>query len=311
MSSKDRQPTGRKRLLISFSGGETSALMAFLCTRNNEFRSQYDEVRTVFANTGLEREETLEFVDRVDREFGLQVTWIEAYTPAEAGQGTQARVVDFATAARQGEPMERIIAKYGIPGPSRPLCSKESKGVPISKWARSIGWELDTYDLAIGIRSDEVDRMTSSHRKRNVIYPLIRWFPQTKPSVSEFWARQPFRLQLKSYEGNCATCWKKSRRKLMTIMRENPHLFEPFERWQEQYAFAGPGSTGEAHRFFRENLTVADIRRLAAETDFEPAADESREYDLSLLDMIALGTVDVDLEFDVCGSESCEVDFEE
>jgi 3'-phosphoadenosine 5'-phosphosulfate sulfotransferase (PAPS reductase)/FAD synthetase len=51
-----------RRLLVSFSGGETSALMTKLC--HERLSDQYDEILTVFSNTGQEDEATLEFVDR-------------------------------------------------------------------------------------------------------------------------------------------------------------------------------------------------------------------------------------------------------
>ena len=50
-----------KRLLVSFSGGETSAFMAQWLWRHK--RDQYDMV-FVFANTGQENEETLDFVQQ-------------------------------------------------------------------------------------------------------------------------------------------------------------------------------------------------------------------------------------------------------
>ena len=52
-----------KRLLISFSGGLTSAYMAI---KLMEMRDKWDEIMVVFANTGMEREETLRFVHDVD-----------------------------------------------------------------------------------------------------------------------------------------------------------------------------------------------------------------------------------------------------
>jgi len=42
----------------------------------------------------------------------------------------------------------------------------------------------------------------------------------TKFDVNEFWAAQIFDLELKSYEGNCILCWKKSDRKIFTIIQE-------------------------------------------------------------------------------------------
>lgn len=297
-----------RRLLLSFSGGETSALMCKLMLEHA--RLDYDDIRVVFANTGEEREEALEFVDRCDKAFGLGVVWIEADLPAERGIGTRIKVVDFASASREGEPFEKVIAKYGIPGPVRPLCSKELKGKPIKRWAREIGWAPRTYDLAIGIRVDEIDRMSPGARKNRIVYPMVSRFPHSKPMVSEFWARQSFRLNLKSYEGNCKWCWKKSTRKLLTIMQENPEAFSFPERMESRYPHAGPGDTGEPHRFFRENRTVQDLRDLMKQ-GFTPAADEARHYQVDLLDWISLnGVLDADMDLDACGAgESCEVDF--
>lgn len=59
-----------RRLLISFSGGETSALMTKRILESNSMRSEYDEVRVVFANTGQENEQTLVFVDRCEKRCG-------------------------------------------------------------------------------------------------------------------------------------------------------------------------------------------------------------------------------------------------
>ena len=44
-----------KKLLISFSGGETSAYMTYQFLKNND----YDEVVVIFANTGQENEESM------------------------------------------------------------------------------------------------------------------------------------------------------------------------------------------------------------------------------------------------------------
>lgn len=37
-----------------------------------------------------------------------------------------------------------------------------------------------------------------------------------------FWSKQPFDLQLKSYQGNCDLCFLKSNKKLIQLIRENP-----------------------------------------------------------------------------------------
>lgn len=287
------------RLLISFSGGETSALMTKLILER--MSDEYNEIVTVFANTGQENEETLRFVDQCDKAFGFNVAWIEAVTSPERGVGPRFKVVDFETAARNGEPFEQVIRKHGIPGPGMPHCSRELKGRPIKRWAREHGWLSGTYELAIGIRTDEIDRMSPNAKAERIIYPLVSRFPHTKPKVNEFWRRQPFRLQLKGYQGNCKWCWKKSLRKHLTIITETPEAYEFPERMERLYPTTGPGHTGEPKRFFRDNRTVADLRAMAATERFAPADDDARQYQPDLLDA----------DLDICGSESCEVDFGE
>ena len=256
----------------------------------------------MFANTGQENEETLQFVDQCDKAFGLNVIWIEAVTPAEWGVGARCRVVTFETADREGRVFEEMIRKHGIPNRAQPLCSKELKSRPIKRWARESGWLPGTYDLAIGIRTDEIDRMSPTAREQRIIYPLVSRFPHTKPQVNEFWTRQPFRLPLKGYQGNCKWCWKKSLRKHLTIISESPEAYAFPERMEAEYPHAGTNKTGEPRRFFRDNLSVSDLRTMAAAKGFTPAEDDARQYQTDLL-----GWLDADL--DQCGSESCEVDF--
>lgn len=286
--------SGERRLLISFSGGETSALMTKLILEN--MRDEYDDIRVVFANTGQENEETLEFVEACDKAFGFGVVWIEA-RPAR-GKGEPVRNVNFNSASRDGFPFEEAIKIYGLPGPGWLHCSRELKTRPIARWAADIGWKL--FDVAIGIRSDEADRIVYRAREKGIIYPLISRFPHTKPKVNEFWARQPFRLNLKGYQGNCKWCWKKSLRKHLTIINETPEAYDFPERMEREHSTAGGN---QPHKFFRGNRTVADLRAIASTTKFAPATDDAREYQTDLLDWI-------DADFDACGSgESCEADF--
>lgn len=294
--------TDPRRLLISFSGGETSALMARLI--HERWHNRYDEIITVFANTGQENEETLQFVQQCDDAYGWGVIWIEAVTDPQRGKGVTAKVVDFSTANRDGAPFEAMISKLGIPGPGFAHCTRELKERAITSYCRSIGWGAGTYDTAIGIRIDEVDRANPSARQKRLLYPLASEWPRRKPDVNAHWDCQPFRLRLKGYQGNCRTCWKKSLRKHLTIMSETPDAYDFFERMEATYPKTGANPRDEEKRFFRDRLKVADIRRLAAEGNFEPAEDDAAVYQT---DMFA------GLELDVGGGceESCEVTFDD
>ncbi len=293
----------KTRLLISFSGGETSAYMA------QRLISEYGnthEIITLFANTGQEAEETLEFVDRCDREFGLNLIWIEAEVNPKLGKGTQSRIVAFQTASRKGEPFEEVIAKYGIPNPTNFVCTRELKITPMQNYLRSIGWKKNTYSTAIGIRIDELDRMREDAEVNSIIYPLIGWNID-KPAINRFWRDMPFRLNLKSWEGNCKTCWKKSDRKLFAIAKDRPEWFDFFAEMETKYSnYLPEGRLDNAikppYYFFRHHRSVANILEQAKSTHFSYPKDE-RNNTLSI-DQLDLFT---ELDSSEGCTGSCEV----
>jgi hypothetical protein len=288
------------RLFISFSGGETSAFMAQWLIENRA--DQYDEVLCLFANTGQENEETLYFVERCDQQFGLNVVWVEADVQHGSRESTKHRVVDFVTASRQGEPFESVIEKYGIPNQAYPHCTRELKLNPMRSYLDSIGWEKGTYDTAIGIRSDEIDRISPERERLRLIYPLVTDKPMTKPRINQWWSGQPFRLNLKGYEGNCKWCWKKSLRKHLTLITEHPEWYKFPERMEREHGLSGHNIDGTPRVFFRGGRCVDDIRQIAAQGGWQPAADDARDY-----------TDQLELDLDVGGgcTESCEVNWED
>lgn len=222
-----------KNILVAFSGGRTSAMMAYLM-RNDAYYKQQNLVH-VFSNTGKEREETLDFVDKCDREFGLNVVWVEACVNPEHGEGTSFKIVDYATASRNGEPFEAVLAKYGISNPAFPHCTRELKNRPIDAYAKSIFGK--NWITALGMRFDEIRRASLQNPKR--VYPMIEW-RMTVRDVREFWKKQPFDLALRDYQGNCDLCWKKSLRKKLTILKENPGSAFWWAEMEKKYGHIRP-----------------------------------------------------------------------
>lgn len=273
------------RLCISFSGGETSA---YMCWRLMEgFKSRF-QIRVSFANTGLENEETLEFVQKCDEAFGLNVEWIEAVI--EPGTGTRSRRVDFHSASRNGEPFEALIKKYGIPNQTFPSCTRELKTAAMRHY-RKDWWP---YWTAIGIRWDEFDRRSVNADANRLIYPLIEWKIQ-KADVNRFWAAMPFRLNLKGYEGNCKTCWKKSDLKLATIAAEHPDRFDFFRRMESQYEYYRPESQPNRTlpaRFFRGHKTVNDITAMSLTLEKRPKDDRNETTSIRQIDIFESGCTD-------------------
>ena len=248
------------RLLISFSGGRTSAYMTLRLLEHIELL--YSDWAVVFANTGREHPATLDFVRRCDDHFGFNVVWVEA----EVHEGRVActhRVVDPSEASVDGEPFERVIAKYGIPNKSYPHCTRELKLNPIHSYVKSLGWE--DYETAIGIRADEQRRVAKSS-PYNIVYPLAHWWPTDKAGVNDFWAQQSFNLDIPEHLGNCVACWKKSLKKLTMVAHERPFEFEWTARMEREYGHIG---RWDDRVFFRENMSTKQLLDTAGLVNIE------------------------------------------
>lgn len=298
----------RKRLLVGFSGGATSGFMAQWLLKH---KSEEYEIIFVFANTGQEDEETLLFVDKCDKYFGLNVVWVEAIINPIMGKGTRAKIVNFNTAYRAEldngvDPFEAHIAKYGIPNMENLACTRELKTNTIKAYARSIGWKRNSYETAIGIRTDEIDRISERKDLDRIIYPLVSMQPMSKPMVNFYWKNMPFRLNLEGWEGNCSVCHKKSLRKLLTMAKRKPWKFNWIIKMQNKYGLFIPAT--HAHnskiqtpvRFFRKHLSAEDILEMSKQP-FEEATDDSTVSENRQLDMFGL-----ELDTSNGCSESCE-----
>lgn len=231
---------GKKKLLVTFSGGETSAFMAQYL--NKEMQNEY-EMLFVFANTGMESNETLDFVNKCEQKFGINVNWIEAKVFHNQKKSCGFIKVDYLTATRNTDwklrtdtPFEEVVKKYGIPNHSRLHCTRELKMNPIKAFAKSV-WGNEKYYLALGIRIDEIDRMNSKKEELRLVYPLIQkeMKPMTKKHINFWWANQEFRLNLKGYQGNCGACYKKSDNKLMQMVLDDVNYFEFLAYLEDKY----------------------------------------------------------------------------
>lgn len=248
-----------KRLFISFSGGKTSAYMTHKIL-NSEYKSRYDEVVVVFANTGEEHEKTLEFVHNCDKHLGFNTVWIEAEIQGK-GTGPRPKIVTYDTASRNGEPFESFCAKHGIPNMISPQCTARLKTDPMHYYVRKeLGWGKD-YDTAIGIRMDETRRVSKSADVNRIVYPLIDWFPTDKIDVNDFWEDMPFTLDIQEHQGNCKWCWKKSLTKHFKIMDENPEWFDFPAKMEDKYSRVRLDLQGNPQYFFRGKKSTIMLRQ--------------------------------------------------
>ena len=271
-------------MFVSFSGGRTSAYMCWWMLENKA--DDYEFIFT-FANTGQEHEKTLEFVDKCDKHFGLNLVWLEAVVNPEKGKGTRHKVVTYETASRNGEPLESIVRKYGLfNAQSYPHCTREAKLAPMNSYRKQLG--LGGSLFAVGIRADEIDRMSPSAMEQGLCYPLITMTQATKPQIIHWWSEMPFDLEIPNHMGNCITCHKKSNRKLMTIAKHEPERFD---------FFASLERLDTTRKLFRGQRSTQDILE-ASKKPFKEFVDHKPELQTELFDPM-------DLESD-CGA-GCEI----
>lgn len=264
-------------LLVSFSGGRTSAFMAKYLKERYADR----QMLFVFANTGKEREETLQFINECDKRWSLNVIWLEYCVVDDK---STFKIVDFENASRNGEPFEAMIKKYGLPNKAFPHCTRELKERTIKRYMRSIGFTV--WETAIGIRIDEAHRINwQTAKEQKKVYPLATEIRATKDFIRQWWDKQDFDLQLKDYEGNCDMCWKKSERKLMTLILEKPELLEWWNEMEIKYG-------ADEFTFFRNNKSAIDLLELAKQP-FRKAKDE-HEINQMQVSMFE----DIDVEYD-------------
>ena len=274
----------KKLLVCTFSGGRTSAFMGLILKdlpKYKEFEKLF-----VFANTGKEKEETLEFIDRCDKEWDLNVVWLEAKVNKEKGVGTTYKIVDFKTASRNGEPFVDMLNKYPMPNNFASNCTRELKLAPINKYIKTLGF--DEVLTALGIRYDERHRKSNTAEEQNIVYPLCDDLKVDNKFIRDWWSRQCFDLKLKDYEGNCDLCFKKSVRKRLTLIKENPKIAEWWLKMENKY------STDKVPRFdLRTNISMEEL----IEKSKQPFRTIQDQHELSKT-QTGLFDEDLDIETD-------------
>jgi len=248
----------KKTMLINFSGGRTSAFMARLISLSplyKDFKKVY-----VFANTGREHDETLDFVNDCDKKFNLNVVWVEAIISQDLGVGPKCKVVDYKSAHRRdmpNSPFDQLVQKLDIPNPAKKgHCTRDLKITPIHKYMNHHYGR--NWIEAIGIRADE------KHRIKDKFYPLAD-LNIDEQVVREFWQRQDFDLQLKDYQGNCDLCFKKSLKKKLTIIKEDPDCVK---KWMHD-----ENVSKKRYIYDRTGMPISELVKMSKEY-FKPAKDK-------------------------------------
>jgi len=218
--------------IVSFSGGQTSGYM---------LRRLLDEVgaenlTAIFCNTGKEYDETLDFVNDVQTEWNVPVTWLEY---CRVNDEHSWRVVSYETAARRNDartPFDEMLEWGGtLPNVRGRGCSGQLKVRTMKRYLLAHG--LEKWDSYIGIRADE------SHRTLEILAQCPKYitphFPLNdagviKKDVDDFWDAQPFKLNIPNHKGNCDLCFLKAKWKRLSIMREEPAAANWWIGWERK-----------------------------------------------------------------------------
>jgi len=248
---------------ISFSGGRTSAYMLWRILQSHGGKLP-EEAIVCFANTGKEDEATLQFVHDCETNWGVKIHWLE-YRYDEV-PSNRFKVVDFATASRDGEPFFELIDQNGspyLPNPVARICTAKLKIRVIHHYLKSLGFEHNENMDWVGIRADEMRRAAKMDRSRT---PLVT-AGVTKETVGEFWRSQAFDLGLPNMNGvtmhgNCDLCFLKPAHQVFSLIREKP---ERAIWWikMEEHAQSSNKTFGDGARFRKDRPSYKEMYEYA------------------------------------------------
>tara|TARA_R110000824_G_C15068518_1_gene663144 strand:- start:79 stop:927 length:849 start_codon:yes stop_codon:yes gene_type:complete len=262
------------KTIISFSGGKTSAYMTWLLIQQTENK---EDLVVLFANTGQEHPKTLEFINKCDELLGFNTIWLEAVVHHDQRVACTHKVTNYKECDKKGDVFEEVIKKYGLPNKSYKHCNRELKINPIESYRKA--QKLREAKMAIGIRADEIDRVSlAAMTTRKVFYPLAD-AGKTQEDVNQFWRNQTFTLDIPDYMGNCVTCFKKSNRKLLTIADDEPKWFDFTARMEKLYSHVG-SNRDEGRAFYRSHKTTLDVLNEASEPFTRYKPDTQMTFDL-------------------------------
>lgn len=218
--------------LISFSGGRTSGFMLkkIIDAYNGTLP---EDLYVVFANTGKEMPQTLDFVRDCADKWDCKIHWLELEI-ADERPVYRTKEVNYETASRNGEPFEALIQRRKmLPNPVMRMCTQELKMNVMKRFMKEKGHK--EWTNVVGLRYDEPRRVAKQNRQNDSnanawdsVCPLYQ-DKITVKEILEFWQKNNFDLKLTSENGqttagNCDLCYLKGTKTLTKIIKEKPDL---------------------------------------------------------------------------------------
>jgi len=233
---------------ISFSGGRTSAYMLHKILEANGDLPERCQI--MFANTGREMPQTLDFVNECSVRWNVPVVWLE-YDRVD--NRSTYRVASWDDHSMFGEPFELLLRrKKYLPNTVMRFCTSELKILTMKRYlTKQLGW--NQWTAAVGIRADEAHRAKTDSKDRWAYWYPLHQAAVTKRQIYKFWKSQPFDLQLENVNGttplgNCDMCFLKSEKILANIAKTMPDKADWWIRMEQE-----TGST------FRKDRNLAEF----------------------------------------------------
>tara|TARA_R110000787_G_scaffold280766_1_gene391713 strand:+ start:9 stop:848 length:840 start_codon:yes stop_codon:yes gene_type:complete len=241
---------------IAFSGGRTSGYMLHrILEANNGLPKR---AKVIFANTGREMPETLDFVQECSQRWDVPITWLE-YKKNQ--NGVSFNVVNHNSASRDGEPFSNMIHhRKMLPNLFQRFCTSELKVLTIRRYLVKCGWKK--WHSAVGIRADESHRAREKIDSKEITYYPLNSAMVTKQDVMHFWANQEYDLKVTKGFGNCDGCFLKSEQTIATLWRMHPKRAEWWAK-QESRIFDGKDPKRQhLQRFKRGKTSYEEVKDL-------------------------------------------------
>lgn len=190
------------RRIINFSGGKSSALMTILLKPTAE-----DIV--IFCDTGREHPLTYKFIDDFEKNENIKVnrlSYTHSRSPGLTGFDAMTNWKTY------------------LPNRVKRICTDELKIKIAKRFLRRKG--IREFESYIGFRFDEPERIK---KRKNPFKKVHDKFPLfdlkvNKEMVIQYWALQPYNLEIPSILGNCDLCFLKGKAAIIAILQIYPEL---------------------------------------------------------------------------------------
>jgi hypothetical protein len=251
----------KKNLMVTVSGGRSSAMTA----RHIQTHEKYKDFNKVyvFANTGMERPETIQFLKDIETYWEMPLVKVEGVYSNIMGVGVGFKIVDWDNINMNALPFSGAIMHKnkgefdGVPNSEAPYCSEMLKTIPCKKLCDDV-FGVNNYIKVIGFRKEDMPKRISwaeirEDKKR--IFPLLTDFETTigQKELNSWWETQPFKLNIHGKFGNCELCWKKSNANLVDSIRFGTRFIDWWKKEEIKY-----GNTS-----FRNHLSITDLVKMA------------------------------------------------